>query len=160
MNFVEMKAELDRNNVFYSPDASEIEIFDKFYGLPITEAQKNILTSLGVVYKEKWCWTRKTASAFIEEAKKYNELVKALPVSPQQKAVLIESGYYDFEFLTSGRASEIIYALPAEKEQLEYIRKFKLSGLEDYDITYGYALGLIRIHKSKILGADIALLGW
>ena len=159
MDYVEIRKELDRYNVFYSPEADNEELLDKFYSLPITEAQKDALMNAGIVYKDSWCWSRKIAGNFISEIRLYNDMLRKLPVSPQQKAVLLEHGVFDFEELNSGMAAEIIYNLPADREQIEYIRNFKLSSLENSKITYGYAMSLIRMHKSKLIGTDLIMLG-
>lgn len=159
MDYVEIKKELDRYNVFYSPEAGKEELLEKFYSLPITEAQKKSLMDAGIVYKDSWCWSRRTAGDFIGEVRAYNEMLRKLPVSPQQKAVLIEHGFFDFDGIDSGKAAEIIYRMPADEEQLEYIKMFKLSSMESCKITYGYALSLIRMHKNKVLGTDLTMLG-
>lgn len=154
MNFAEIKAELDKNNVIYDISASEEELLDKFYALPLTEAQKATLLSFGIVYKDSWNWSRKTAVSFIDEAVEYSKLLKKLPVSPRQKAVLIEHGVFDFDGMDSGRAAEVIYNLPADREQIDYLMRFKLIPEETEGLLYGYALRLIRSHKNKIMGTD------
>lgn len=154
MNFTEIKAELDNNNVIYDISASEEELLDKFYALPLTEAQKESLLNFGIVYKDSWNWSRKTASVFIDEAVEYCKLLQQLPVSPRQKAVLIEHGIFGFDDMDSGRAAEVIYNLPADKEQMDYLKRFKLVSADSEGLLYGYALSLIRSHKNKIMGTD------
>ena len=152
MDCASMRVELEKYNIFCSKDISEEELKEKFYSLPITESQKERLSVFGIVYNEDWSWTRKTASDFLDEAYKYNEMIRNLPVSPSQKVILMEHGFYDFADMTSGEAAGIICGLPADESQIDYIRKFRLSASEN--INYGSALVLIRRHKERILGLD------
>ena len=152
MDFVSMRSELEKYNIFCSKDISEEELKEKFYSLPITESQKERLAVFGIIYNEDWSWTRKIASKFLDDAYKYNELMRSLPISPCQKVILMEHGIYDFENMTSGEAASMICGLPADKNQIDYIRKFRLSLSEN--INYGSALVLIRNHKERILGLD------
>lgn len=144
--------ELKRNNISCSGDKSLIELEDLFYSLPITDSQIKELSVYGIFYKPEWCWNRRAAKDFLDEIVDYNKLLRSLPVSPQQKAVLMEHGVYEFADMTAGKASDLIYRLPAESEQLQYIKTFKLFVPPGVEITYGLAQSIIRNHKERVFG--------
>lgn len=147
-----MRAELEKNHIYCPVGLCEAEIEKKFYALPITAAQKERLAVFGIVYKDSWGWSRRAAQEFLEDAFDYNERLKRLPVSPAQKAILMEYGIFDFSGMDSGQAAEKICSLPASEEQAAYVRKFRLADAEG--LSYGSAMAVIRRHKERILGMD------
>ena len=149
-NLEKVKIALCENDIEFGEDESREELLEKFYSLPITQAQKEELYHYGIAYKESWSWNRRAAISFLKDIKDYNELLRKLPVSPQQKAILLSHDYCDFEGLTSGQAADIIFNLPPEQEQLNYINMFKLEVPKGVELTYGIAESIIRKHKEKL----------
>lgn len=141
---------LYENDIEFGEDESREELLEKFLGLPITQAQKEELFHYGINYKDDWGWSRRGVISFLKDLKDYNDTLRSLPVSPQQKVVLLSRDYCDFEGLTSGEAADIIFNLPPEQEQLNYINMFKLEVPKGVELTYGIAESIIRKHKEKL----------
>ena len=66
-NYFIMRQQLKDFGVELSDNASDNEIKEKFYNLPITEGQIIELKKLGVSYKAKMQWTRGFAKDFIRK---------------------------------------------------------------------------------------------
>ena len=120
-----MRQQLKDFGVELSDNASDNEIKEKFYNLPITEGQIIELKKLGVIYKAKMQWTRGFAKDFIRKGAQHFRAREAIPASPWQLYFLMEQGISVSGDMSFGEAAKIIYNLPPEEKQLKYLENNK-----------------------------------
>ena len=149
-NYFIMRQQLKDFGIELSDNASESEIKEKFYKLPITEGQISELKKLGVSYDTKMQWTRGFAKDFIRKGTEHFRIREKMPASPWQIYFLMEQGIDVAHDLTFGEAAKIIYNLPPEEKQLTYLENNKIKPQKGIELTYGYAYRLIKARERVI----------
>ncbi len=150
VSIYKMRKQLTENGVSWSEEDSPVVLREKFERLPITEGQISYLLHLRIRYDRKLGWTIGEASAFIKEAETYFRLRDMLPVAPEQKLLLLSKGIEVPKGMTAGDAARIISRLPAEAEQLEYIKVYGLKTDCSIPLDYGYCQYLIGNHQAAL----------
>lgn len=145
-----MRQQLKDFGIELSDNASDNEIKEKFYKLPITEGQISELKKLGVSYDTKMQWTRGFAKDFIRKGTEHFRIREKMPASPWQIYFLMEQGIDVAHDLTFGEAAKIIYNLPPEEKQLTYLENNKIKPQKGIELTYGYAYRLIKARERVI----------
>lgn len=145
-----MRQQLKDFGIELSDNASDNEIKEKFYKLPITEGQISELKKLGVSYDTKMQWTRGFAKDFIRKGTEHFRIREKMPASPWQIYFLMEQGIDVAYDLTFGEAAKIIYNLPPEEKQLTYLENNKIKPQKGIELTYGYAYRLIKARERVI----------
>ena len=148
INFFRMKEELKAFGIEFSSEENALEIREKFNELPITNGQIEHLERIGISYKNEWNWTRGFTREFLKKSNEYFKLRDKLPASPCQMVILLSKGVHIKDDLTSSEAANLIYNLPAEIEQLLYIKKYRLKVGAGIPLTYGYCEYLIKKRES------------
>lgn len=146
-----MKKELSTHNIPFTDESTPAQIKELFGSLPITTGQIRELKLLGIDYKEKWNWTRKTASDFIKDSADYIRLRNLLPASPKQRILLMEHGIVISKDTNGAEASRLINELPATQAQLNYFEKNNLKISSDKPLTFGYAQQVIARRERRFL---------
>ena len=149
-NYFIMRQQLKDFGVELSDNASDNEIKEKFYNLPITEGQIIELKKLGVSYKAKMQWTRGFAKDFIRKGTQHFRAREAIPASPWQLYFLMEQGISVSGDMSFGEAAKINYNLPPEEKQLKYLENNKIKPQKGIELTYGYAYRLIKARERVI----------
>lgn len=149
-NLYFMKKALLESGINVTDSMTVNEIKNLFDNLPITKGQIRELKLFDITYNPDWKWTRGYASNFIKESTAYIKLRNSLPISPIQRIVLMEHGIEITEKMTAGEAANIIYNLPADQEQIDYIKKFDITYNTDSTLTYGYAQQLIKKYERRV----------
>ena len=145
-----MRQQLKDFGIELSDNASDSEIKEEFFKLPITEGQINELKKLGVSYDPKMKWTRGFAKDFIRKGTEHFRIREKMPASPWQIYFLMEQGIDVAYDLTFGEAAKIIYNLPPEEKQLTYLENNKIKPQKGIELTYGYAYRLIKARERVI----------
>lgn len=145
-----MRQQLKDFGIELSDNASDSEIKEKFYKLPLTEGQISELKKLGVSYDTKMQWTRGFAKDFIRKGTEHFRIREKMPASPWQIYFLMEQGIDVAQDLTFGEAAKIIYNLPPEEKQLTYLENNKIKPQKGIELTYGYAFRLIKARERVI----------
>lgn len=146
-----IKKELSAKGVPFDDKIPIHELKKLFDSLPVTSGQIRELKLLGIDYKEKWNWTRKTASEFIRDAEDFIRLRNLLPASPKQRILLMENGIDVPKGTTSAGASKMINELPATDAQLAYFEKNNLKINPAKKLTYGLAHQMIARRERRFL---------
>ena len=149
-NYFIMRQQLKDFGIELSDNASDSEIKEKFYKLPITEGQISELKKLGVSYDTKMQWTRGFAKDFIRKGTEHFRAREKMPASPWQIYFLMEQGIDVSRDMTFGEAAKMIYNLPPEKKQLTYLENNKIKPQKGIELTYGYAYRLIKARERVI----------
>lgn len=150
VNVFKIKNELKSFGVLFSDSETAASLRVKFDALPITEGQIEHLDRLKIRYVSEWNWSRGYAAGFIKKCDEYYKLRNNLPVSPEQRILLMNKGIDFSENLTSGEAAKLIYNLPPDKEQLLYIEKYGLKVNKLVPLTYGYCQYIIEKREKFI----------
>lgn len=154
-NYFIMRQQLKDFGIELSDNASDSEIKEKFYKLPITDGQVSELKKLGVSYETKMQWTRGFAKDFIRKGTEHFRAREKMPASPWQLYFLMEHRIDVSYDMTFGEAAKIIYNMPPEEKQLTYLENNKIKLQKGIELTYGYAYRLIKarervIYESKV----------
>ena len=145
-----MRQQLKDFGIELSDNASDSEIKEKFYKLPITDGQVSELKKLGVSYEPKMQWTRCFAKDFIRKGTEYFRIREKMPASPWQLYFLMEHSIDVSHDMTFGEAAKIIYNLPPDEKQLTYLENNKIKPQKGIELTYGYAYRLIKARERVI----------
>lgn len=143
-NLYLMKAELKKYGYEITEDMSKDKIIELYKKLPILEGQIRQLKAYNVTYDPALNWSRGYASEFIRETEKYIMLRNELPVSPEQRFLMMKLGIPITKGLRCGEAAELIAKQPATDYQLAYIKKYGLKYDTEREMTFGYAQSLIK----------------
>lgn len=149
-NYYLMRQQLKDSGIELSDNASDSEIKERFYKLPVTEGQISELKKLGVSYEAKMQWTRGFAKDFIRKGTEHFKAREKMPASPWQLYFLMEHRIDVAHDLTFGDAAKIIYNLPPEEKQLTYLENSKIRPQKGIELTYGYAYRLIKARERVI----------
>lgn len=150
VNIFKIKSELKSYGVPFLDSEPISSLRAKFDALPITEGQIEQLYRLKIRYASEWNWSRGFASGFINKCDEYYKLRNNLPISPEQRILLMNKGIDFSENLTSGEAARLIYNLPPDTEQLLYIEKYGLKVNKLIPLTFGYCQYIIGKRESFI----------
>lgn len=155
-NYFLMRQQLKDFGIELGENASDSEIKEKFYKLPITEGQISELKKLGVSYEARMQWTRGFAKDFIRKGNEHFRAREKMPASPWQLYNLMEHGIDVAHDLTFGEAAKIIYNFPPEEKQLTYLENNKIKPQKGIELTYGYAYRLIKARERVIFESKAA----